>query len=75
MLKNGRYVYWKEQCEYCINAKNCGYIDDMKIYLEKLEKVKAPNPVYGSLHFECDYFIFDIDLYDEKNPMEYHCCG
>ena len=73
MQANGHWVYWKEQCEYCVNQQNCTY--NLKDYMDKLENVKPDSPVYGRLEFICDYFVFSEELYHNSNLSECHCCG
>ncbi len=69
---NGYWIYWKEQCQYCKNRINCEYIEKINNYINNLSQVDDKG-CYGSLSFKCDYFIFDKELYNEKNPGE--CCG
>ena len=66
---NGTWVYWKEQCKYCVNATPVCK-KNLKNYIEKLDAVKPINPVYGTLEFKCDYFIFDKDKYYRENAGE-----
>ena len=78
MRIENRFVYWKEQCEYCMNKNNCESIPAMMAYIQKLDDVEPVGPlgsVWGSLEFRCDYFIFNKEEYDMKNPPECSCCG
>lgn len=65
------YVYWLEECKYCKNREGCKYrakVEEMKLALAKLEK--SYKGVYGSLKWNCDYFVFDREKYWEDNMGE-----
>lgn len=70
--KNNKWVYWKEECDMCSNRTNCEYEENARKYRKDLAKVKSSN-VYGTLKFNCDYFVLDEEKYDKENPGE--CCG
>ena len=72
MKVNGTWIYWKEQCNYCVNATPVCQ-KNLKNYIEKLDSIKPENPVYGTLEFKCDYLIFDKDKYYRQNTGECHC--
>lgn len=72
MRVNGKWIYWKEQCDLCVNAKNCKY--EVKDYIEKLEAVQPNSPVYGTLEFSCDYCYLDEEKYLQKYCTENSCC-
>ena len=75
MRVENRFIYWKEQCEYCVNKIGCESIPAMTDYIHRLERIKPIGPLWGSLEFKCDYFILDKEEYDMKNPPECSCCG
>jgi hypothetical protein len=75
MRIENRFVYWKEQCEYCINKNNCESIPAMTDYIHRLERIKPIGPLWGNLEFKCSYFILDKEEYDMQNPVGWHCCG
>lgn len=59
------FIYWKEQCQYCIN-QNCGYKNDVKLFINKLSQLeKETKNVYGRLKFNCDYFCIDKKLCED----------
>ena len=72
MFIDGKWIYWKEQCEYCTNRKVCDYRENVKEYTKKLEAIEAK--VYGSLRFKCDYFILDERVYQENDMGECSHC-
>ena len=57
-IKDG--VYWKEQCDYCINHMYCKYRDSVELLQAKLKVVDLETSgCYGTLSFWCDYFKAD----------------
>ena len=67
------WIYWVEQCKYCKQC-NCDkeYKAKVNNYINKLQHLeKITTGVYGTLKFNCDYFIFDKDKYIEQNFTEY----
>lgn len=69
MRKNEPWVYWPEQCKYCINRKKCEYKEFALDYIYSLQEVESSN-IYGSLYWWCDYYIIDIEKYNKENPGE-----
>ena len=69
-----KYIYYKEQCNYCINKGKCDYEKATKTFVDTIGCVeKLAKGVYGSLSFKCDYFDLDHLAYDKDNPPE--TCG
>ena len=55
----GKYwVYFKEQCDYCLNRHNCEYTKKVKKYIENLDALDSKG-IYGTTSFWCDYYILD----------------
>jgi hypothetical protein len=70
----GKYVYYKEQCNYCRNKGKCDYEKRTRTFVETIGGVeRLTNGVYGSLDFKCDYFDLDQLAYNKENPPE--TCG
>ena len=65
------WVYWPEQCKYCLNRHNCEYEIRVKEYIQLLRNVSHKG-CYGSLSWWCDYYIIDEEKYLAENPGE--CC-
>lgn len=63
------WVYYKEQCQYCLNRHNCEYIEKVKNYIEKLEAIDSKG-IYGTTAFWCDYYNIDEQEYWNKNNGE-----
>lgn len=62
------YVYWPEQCDYCLNKNNCPQNKNLvKNYINSLIEVNDTS-VYGSLSWWCDYYILDTK---RKEEVEY----
>lgn len=62
------WIYWKEECRYCINQNGCEYKRQMinfKTALAYMEK--SVKGIYGTLKFNCDYFVVDEDEYKKEN--------
>ena len=71
MICGGYWIYYKEQCQYCLNRQNCSYIKDVKNYINAISATeKIAKNVYGTTEFKCDYFIFDIEKYLKENKGE-----
>lgn len=65
------FIYWKEECKYCINNKDCPYKNQMKNFKEALSYMeKSVKGIYGRLKFNCDYFVIDKDKYWDENTGE-----
>ena len=68
---NNMWIYWREECSYCINRKNCQYKDKMIEFKNKLHNLeKETKGIYGSLKFNCDYFMVDEEKYWNDNIGE-----
>ena len=67
-----KWIYWKEQCKYCVNNNPCNYPEN-KEAMESLIKWEKENRFYGGLKLMCDYFYLDEDKYYEDHPPV--CCG
>ena len=68
------YIYYKEQCNYCINKGKCDYEKRTRKFIETLGCIECfASGVYGCLSFKCDYFYLDQLAYDRANPPE--TCG
>lgn len=71
---NKPYIYYKEQCDYCLNKGKCDYEKRTRTFLETIGGVEhLTSGVYGSLSFKCDYFDLDQLAYNKANPPE--CSG
>ena len=63
----GKYwVYYKEQCKYCLNRGKCGYTEKVQAYIEKIEALDSSG-IYGTTAFWCDYYNLDEDEYLKYN--------
>ena len=72
-MKNA-YVYYKEQCNYCVNRGKCGYEKKTRTFVETISGINSTaSGVFGSLDFKCDYFDLDKISYSKENPAE--TCG
>lgn len=68
---NTKYIYYKEQCNYCSNKGKCDYEKKTRTFLETIGGVeRLASSVYGSLSFKCDYFDLDQLAYNKANPPE-----
>ena len=68
------YIYYKEQCKYCLKNGKCDYQKKTQTFLDAINGIEhLANGVYGSLSFECDYFDLDQLAYNKDNPPE--TCG
>ena len=68
------YIYYKEQCKYCLKNGKCDYQKKTQTFLEAINGIEhLANGVYGSLSFKCDYFDLDQLAYNKDNPPE--SCG
>lgn len=71
---NQPYIYYKEQCDYCINKGKCEYEKKTRTFVETIGGVESlASDVFGRLSFKCDYFDLDELDYNRKNPHE--SCG
>lgn len=70
----GEWIYWKEQCEYCMNRSTCPYPENQES-MESLKKWEKENKFWGSLKLICDYCVFDKDKYYLDNPPECNAEG
>ena len=52
------WVYYKEQCEYCLNRERCGYTEKVQAYIEKIEALDSSG-IYGTTACWCDYYNLD----------------
>ena len=68
------YIYYKEQCKYCLKNGKCDYQKKTQTFLDAINGIEhLANGVYGSLSFKCDYFDLDHLAYNKDNPPE--SCG
>lgn len=68
------YIYYKEQCKYCLKNGKCNYQKKTQTFLDAINGIEhLANGVYGSLSFKCDYFDLDQLAYNKDNPPE--SCG
>ena len=68
------YIYYKEQCKYCLKNGKCDYQKKTQTFLDAINVIEhLANGVYGSLSFKCDYFDLDRLAYNKDNPPE--SCG
>lgn len=68
---NKPYIYYKEQCDYCINKGKCGYERRTRTFVETISGVTSlASGVFGSLSFKCDYFALDKLAYNKAYPPE-----
>ena len=63
------YIYWKEQCEYCVNSGSCPYPENQEA-IKSLEQWEKENKFWGSLKLICDYFVLNKHQYYSNNPPE-----
>ena len=70
----GEWVYWKEQCEYCMNRNACPYPENQEA-MEVLKQWEKENKFWGSLKLICDYYVIDKDKYYLDNPPECNAKG
>lgn len=71
---NNPYIYYKEQCKYCLKQGKCAHQKKMQTFLDAINGIEhLASGVYGSLNFRCDYFDFDELAYRKYNPPE--SCG
>ena len=70
----GEWIYWKEQCEYCMNRNTCLYPENQES-MEALKQWEKENKFWGSLKLICDYYVLDKDKYYLDNPPECNAEG
>ena len=68
------WIYWKEQCEYCMNRNTCSYPENQES-MEALKQWEKENKFWGSLKLICDYYVLDRDKYYLDNPPECNAEG
>ena len=50
-------VYWKEQCDFCVNRMFCKYSGQVELLQARLHVVELQTKgCYGTLSFWCDYY-------------------
>lgn len=65
------YIYYKEQCDYCVTKDKCSYEKRTRTFVETIGGLESLSTgIYGSLSFKCDYFVLDQLAYDRDNPPE-----
>ena len=69
MVINGNWIYWKEQCFYCLSRHDCNNLLRVRNYIEELCKVNDKG-IYGTLEWKCDYLVFDELKYKKLNVGE-----
>lgn len=68
---NKPYIYYKEQCDYCVSKDKCMYEKRTRKLCETIGCVESlACGVYGTLSFCCDYFVLDQLAYDIRHPAE-----
>ena len=68
---NNPYIYYKEQCKYCLKKGKCDYQKNTQTFLDAINGIEhLASGVYGSLNFRCDYFNLDELAYRKDNPPE-----
>lgn len=85
ILKDGKgkeyFLYKKEQCEFCINRKNCVYKNDVMKFYDELgafysrKHKESSNGIWGSVDYRCDYWNIDKKAYEEYKECEVCCVG
>lgn len=70
----GEWIYWKEQCEYCMNRNTCSYPENQES-MEALKQWEKENKFWGSLKLICDYYVLDKDKYYLDSPPECNAEG
>lgn len=71
---NNPYIYYKEQCNYCLNKGKCDYEAKTQAVIDIISATeKVAKDVYGTFSFKCDYFALDELAYNKNNPPE--TCG
>ena len=69
---NNPYIYYKEQCDYCVNKDKCSYEKRTRKFVETIGGLESlAIGVYGALSFRCDYFVLDQLAYDRANTLEH----
>ena len=65
------YIYYKQQCDYCLRKGKCYYQKKTQTFLDAINGIEhLANGVYGSLSFKCDYFDLDQLAYNKDNLPE-----
>lgn len=60
-------VYWKEECEYCLNRKKCDFRDTTKDFRGAISNLaNNTKDVKGKISFSCAYFNIDEEEYSVK---------
>ena len=74
------WVYWKDQCLYCMNREKCEYKNTVIDYIQRLREFEknyfticCGQNIYGTTDFWCDYYIVDEEEYLKRQPAD--CCG
>lgn len=68
---NKPYIYYKEQCDYCINKGTCNHEKRTRTFVETIGGIEyLANGVHGSLSFKCDYFDLDQHAYNIRHQAE-----
>ena len=64
-------VYWKEQCDFCVNRMYCKYRDSVELLQAWLKVVDLETSgCYGTLSFWCDYFKADEEWVKANKQLE-----
>lgn len=67
------WIYWPEQCVYCINRKDCNYKEKVNNYISKIVNIEDKG-IYGSLSWWCDYYLIDEEEYNKLSCNETREC-
>lgn len=68
---NEPFIYYKEQCDYCIYKGKCDYERQTRKFVETISGVESlASGVFGLLEFTCDYFDLDRLAYDKVHISE-----
>ena len=68
---NKPHIYYREQCDFCINKGKCEKEKRTRRFIETIYGVEAlASGVYGSLFFRCDYFDLDQLAYNKATVHE-----
>ena len=64
---NKPFIYYPEQCDYCLKKGKCDYEKKTRLFLATLNGYeRLIDGVYGNLNFACDYFDLDLLLYNKR---------
>lgn len=68
MVVDEIFIYWPEQCKYCLKALNTTYCGKNQAFMKKLNSMYRE--YIGTVEFKCDYFSLDKAVINTQENNE-----